>query len=302
MVRFDLLRALTADGEALLRMRAAEHARDPEEMLLQVHRALDDRRLSAVCLYDDAGKARGLAAWRWPNGTRVHAQVIVQYVQPVAPPALGEMLVDYVFSELYQSPELEVVEGRLRDTSPGVRPGWQKRDAAFFERCRMARALGHVPVPFVPIPDGYRVVAWDSRYLAQIGQVARAAYADSIERIAVPELDGENVAETLRRLRAGVQVAGGTWHQDASLVAINGRDEAVGYVVAAIEDGTMFVADVAVHPHHQRRGLGRLLIARATAACQAQDIQGVEWAVTTRNPARSGQPKASRRSGALAWP
>lgn len=286
MVRFEPLRTLSADGEALLRMRAAEHARDPEATLSQVRRALDARRLSAVCLYDDAGHARGLAAWRWAGAAHVHALVIIQYVQPVAPPALGAALVDYLFSELLPLPELAVIEGRLRDRSPGVREAWERHQAVRFERCRMVRVLGRVPVPIVATPDGFRTVPWLSDHMAGVEQVAAAAYAHSIDRVAVPEIAAEGAVALIYRLRAGERSLAGSWHERGSLVLLDGREAVVGYLAAARYGDRVRIVDLAVHPRYQRRGLGQVLVARALGACFNQGIVAVEWDVTTRNPAR----------------
>jgi len=52
-------------------------------------------------------------------------------------------------------------------------------------------------------------------------------------------------------------------------------EELVGFVHVAWDGGLHgFLLDPTVHPHHQRRGVGRALVARAAAL--ARD-QGIEW-------------------------
>ena len=282
MVRLHPLRLLSSDAESLLRMRAAEHARDPEESLAQIQRALERGRLQAVCLYDDAEKPRGFAAWRWHGDD--HAQVIVQYVLSIVPPVLGETLVDYVFSELMRTHDVRVIEARMRDGSPGVRAAWVRHEAAFFERCRLIRPLGRVPVPILPITSGYRLERWDDALLPQVDTLALIAHQEGIEGVAVPESAGTAAAERLHKARAGD--ANRHWQAEASLVARDRGNRVAGYVAVTATRDEATVLDLAVHPQHRRRGLGRLLLARSMAACRAASLAAVVVAVTTRNPAR----------------
>jgi len=284
VVRLHPLRLLNSDAESLLRMRAAEHARDPEESLAQIQRALERGRLQAVCLYDDAEKPRGFAAWRWHGDD--HAQVIVQYVLPIVSPALGEALVDYVFSEVMRTHDVQVIEARMRDGSPGVRAAWVRHDAVFFERCRLIRPLGQVPVPILPIPPGYRLGRWDDALLPQIDALALVASQEGIEGVAAPESARAAAAERLHSARAGDSASDRRWHAEASLVALDRRGRVVGYVAVTATPGEATVLDLAVHPQHRRCGLGRLLLARSMAACRAAGLGAVTVAVTTRNPAR----------------
>ena len=281
MVRLHPLRLLNSDAESLLRMRAAEHARDPEESLLQIRRAMERGRLQAVCLYDDAEKPRGFAAWRWHGDD--HAQVIVQYVLPIVPSALGEALVDYIFSELMRAHDVQVIEARMRDSSPGVRAAWVRHDAVFFERCRLIRTLGQVPVPILPTPPGYRIERWTEGLLPQIDAISLAAHQDGIEAVAVPELAEGSVTARVLGARPSDEKQ---WRSDISLVAIDRTNRVVGCVAVTEASGDAVVLDLAVHPQHRRRGLGRLLLARSMAACRAAGLATVTVGVTTRNPAR----------------
>ena len=280
-MRLHPLRLLSSDAESLLRMRAAEHARDPEGSLAQIRRAMEHGRLQAVCLYDDAEKPRGFAAWRWHGDD--HAQVIVQYVLPIVAPALGEALVDYIFSELMRAHDVQVIEARMRDGSPGVRAAWARHEAVFFERCRLIRSLSQVPVPILPSPPGYRVERWAEGLLPQIEAVALAAHQDGIEAVAVPEIAGGSLTGRLLSARPPDDKQ---WRSDLSLAALDRANRVVGCVAVTTVRGDAAVLDLAVHPQHRRRGLGRLLLARSMAACRAAGLTVMTVGVTTRNPAR----------------
>lgn len=285
MVRLHPLGWLSPDAEALLRIRAAERARDAEESLAQIRQALERGRLHAVCLYDDAEKPRGFAAWRWQGEERQHAQVLVQYVVPIAPPALGEALVDYVFSELVRTGNLQVIEARLRDESPGIRAAWVRHEAVFFERCRLVRGLGRVPVPILPIPPDYRLGRWDEALWPQVDAVTLAAHRLSVEPVTVPEASPEAVVARLHHAHHN-SLSGRQWRADASVVALNRRDQVVGYVAVTAAEGEAHILDLSVHPESQRRGLGRLLLGRSLAICRAAGLAVATLSVSTPNPAR----------------
>jgi ribosomal protein S18 acetylase RimI-like enzyme len=283
-VRIQPLSALGEDGEALLRMRALGKARNVERGIEQIRQTLKDGKLSVACLYDDGDAPRGLVAWRWQDNASARAQVILLYMQPIAPPSLGEALVDYVFSELTRVNALQVIEARMRDDSPGVRAAWARRDAAFFERCRMVLLLGRLPLPIVPTPDGYRMVRWEEQHQSQAEQVAITAHDGEIDAVAVPDTGW--MTGSLRKLRAG-EVAGiGTWNPDASLVAIDKRERVAGYIAIATSGSGAHVVDLSVHSSHRRRGLARSLLIRSMRVCLKQGLSTVSAAVTTRNPVR----------------
>lgn len=283
-MRIELLQTLSADAEALLEARAVLRGRDPDRSLAQIRRALEAGRVNAACLYDDAGSPQGIAAWRWQDSARAYAQVLVLYVQPGADPALGVALVDFVFSELIRTNTLAVIEVRMRDDSPGVRDAWLQRGVAIFERCRMVRRMGYLPVPVAPVPDHYRIARWEDIHQPGVEQVVRAARRDSIDAVAVPEMQTERLLERLRSLRAGRPPDPDSWNADASLVALDQRERVVGYVGLVSAGEGAQVVDLGVDPAHRRRGLARAMLARSMAVCLRQGVVAVGAAVTTRNP------------------
>ncbi len=280
-MRIESLRTLTPACENLLRERAEEKGRDSAGSLRQIGEALAARKAEAVALYDDIGVLRGLAAWRWVDRTQTHAQVLILYTPAATPAPLGEALVDYVFSELIRVGSLHVIEVRVRDESPGVREAWLRHGVVVFARHQMSRPLGVVPLPILPLRDGYTLVGWQAERQTEIEQVATAAYRDSVEGIAVPDPQGSRAVENLRKLRADPV----GWNADASLIVVDKRSSsAVGYVAVLKSGQDMQIEDLAVHPSHRRRGLARVLLVRAMTIAQRQGQSAVTLSVTVRNP------------------
>jgi len=273
---------------ALLRARALARGRDPDRAARQVADALQAGRIEAVGVRDDEdGRLCGLAAWRWPDPAgRTYAQVVLVYVLPVAFPAVGGALVGHVLEHLAAVPTLDVIEVRLRDSGPGLRAAWEEYGFARFERCRMVRVLGNVPVPVVAPPDGYRVVPWENGHRAAVEDVARRAMQGTIDESAVPEAQGDRLVALLRDLRAGRYAGVEDWNAAASFVVLDRKERVVGYVAAATAGENGQLVHLAVHPDHRERGLARVLVIRSLIACQQQGLPGVMVAVTTRNPAR----------------
>jgi ribosomal protein S18 acetylase RimI-like enzyme len=277
------LHTLNADCEALLRTRAEERGRDAKSNLDQIRDALAARKIKAVCLYDDADILCGITTWRWVDSGQVYAQVLMLYLHPESPPALSEALVDYVFSELARVRTLEVIEVRVRDETPGVRQVWQRHDLVLFERCRMARPLGVTPLPIVPVPGGYRIARWQDEFQEQVERIAIAAHQDGIDAAAVPDADGNRMADNLHNLWAEES---DRCNAEASPVVLDKRGRVSGYIAVSSTGGEALVVDLAIQSAHRRRGLARLLMVRCLTVCQQQGLSVVRLAVTTRNPAR----------------
>ncbi|RPI99430.1 MAG: GNAT family N-acetyltransferase, partial [Chloroflexi bacterium] len=242
--------------------------------------ALAARKAEAIALYDDIGILRGLSAWRWVDRVQSHAQVLILYTPASTPAPLGQALVDYVFSELIRVGSLQVIEVRVRDESPGVRDAWLRHGVVVFARWQMSRPLGVVPLPILPVRDGYTLAPWQAERQTEIEQVAAAAYRDSVEGIAVPDPQGSRAVENLRKLCADP----GGWNADASLMVMDKRSSAVGYVAVLKAGHEAQIEDLAVHPSHRRRGLARVLLVRAMTIAQRQKQSAVTLSVTARNP------------------
>ncbi len=278
------LRDLDSESEHLLRIRAELRDRAPDESVEQVRTALATGRINAVSLVDDDGTAHGIAAWRWSDRTQTYAQVLFLYTPPEAPSEHSALLADHLVPILMAAPTLQVIEARLRDESPGVREAWQTHDFALFKRCRARRPLSKTtPLPIMPIPDGYRLAAWNDDHDSQAERVATAAYTAGIELVAVPH-PPQTPAAALHSARTG-----STWIAGASSVALDKRDHVVGYIAITHpteNTDSACILDLAIHPDHRKRGLARSLLIRGMRACGQQAIPAITVTFTLQNPAR----------------
>lgn len=280
-VRIEGLRELDDTTQALLRARASARGAEGDGHVAQLVSRVAEGQLGAAALYDPQGEARGAAIWRWPHMPS-HAQVIVMYVAPEAPAEYGAALAQHVFLSLLEQggERLNVIEARMRDESPGVRAGWQQQGLVFFERCRMARGLGYLPVPINAPAQGYTVVPWRAEHDDGAAGVLQAALANSIEQAAAPSESAARLIHSLEQQR----VPGGTWDAQASRVALDARQGVVGCLAALVENDTYNIRMVAVEPRHQRRGLARALLLHSLNHYQQSACRSVELAITLRNP------------------
>jgi ribosomal protein S18 acetylase RimI-like enzyme len=147
----------------------------------------------------------------------------------------------------------------------------------------LVRPLGVMPLPVLPVAKGYRIVPWQDDFSDSLGQVAAAAYQDSIESVTVPGDQGRRLIDQLRK----------TWESepehpatDFSQFVLDQRGQLVGYAAVSALNGGAQIVDLAVLPAHRRRGLARVLLVRSMAICQQRNLDAVSVATTTRNPAR----------------
>lgn len=286
-MRVQLLTELNDEAESLLRMRALEHTRDVERSLDQIRAGFQAGKLTGACLYDPLDQARGLAVWRWHDSQQTIVQIVLLYIQPVAPLETADHLVEQVLLTVRQVPSLALIEARLRDTATAVRVAWARQGMAFFERCRMVRMLAQPPLPVLPTPARYHVARWNDAHQVQVERLASLAYASTIDAVVVPDSQPERVVKRLRRLQMSDFPGIDAWNGEASLVVLGKNDEVAGFIALAQAANKAVVADLAVHPAHQHRGLARLLLLRSMNTCLRQGIHSVSLAVTTRNPVRA---------------
>lgn len=81
-------------------------------------------------------------------------------------------------------------------------------------------------------------------------------------RISVADWDGDSHVTDADTHRA-YQQAGRSW------VAVDGRDQPVGFALASVEEGGAHLDEVDVHPDHGRRGIGRALVEQVFAWARA---------------------------------
>jgi ribosomal protein S18 acetylase RimI-like enzyme len=111
--------------------------------------------------------------------------------------------------------------------------------------------------------------------------VHAAAYRNHFDRFLFAEdLNPERDAElTIRRLIEGRY---GTFLPRASMVIVH-RERIVGETIVLAPPGRALIADVAVDPAAQRKGLGRAVLVGTVRALRAQGVGGIALVVTEGN-------------------
>jgi len=284
-VIFETVTKLSSEAERLLRGALDAADQDTAGELGAIQAGLADGSLAAG-LVMDAGHPLGLAIWRWEASARRFGVVDWLAVQPGAPDAAGEVLVAGVWAALTESSALLMIGARLRGDPSGVRAALARRETVVFERHFMLYSLrGFEPVPESP-PDGYRLVVWADEHQAAVEALAVLSLAGSPDAVVLSDAQPEQMADSLRQIRASTYPGCGPWNAPASRVLLAGDGTVAGYLAAADMGRLGFIMDIAVHPAHQRRGLARRLIEYCLAAYQTQGFEAVGLAVTALNPAR----------------
>ncbi len=286
-MRIERLPTLTPAAVQVLRQRARDRGHDAERRIRHIAEALAARRIRAACQFDDSGVPCGLAAWRVRplDESTLRAQVIILYTVPEAPPTTGAALVEYVFHDLRLSPNLMMIEARLRDESPGVRAAWLARGCVIFERCHMVHALDDVNLPATPLPRHYQLIRWKSTHHAGVQTVAQHAHTDNIEAVVLPDLSGDLLLRRLRVRVEGEQLAVGHWLPGVSFVALHRARQVIGYIAIEQAGAQAQIVDHAVHPAHRGKGIGRALLLYSLAQCLESNMQAVTMGLSVRNPA-----------------
>ncbi|HEX3054164.1 MAG TPA: GNAT family N-acetyltransferase [Aggregatilineaceae bacterium] len=235
----------------------------------------------ALALYDADHIARGILLWYWYDQAHMYAQGTTLYTENYA----ADGLVDELFEAGLAEPSLKAISVAVRGDSPGARDALLRRDAVFFGRCEMVCDLNG-SLAESPLADGYHLVQWTDEVNPAVETVGLAALAGTIDEVAVPDTMPEQFIEVLRQLRANEYPGLMGWNDAASGVILDGEGRAAGYIGICTAGGMGFVADIAVHPAHQRRGLGRAMMMHSMRMCREQHYTQMGLAVTTRNPAQ----------------
>ncbi len=275
-----------ADIDLLRQAVSAALPDDVDDTVDQLLAGLEAGAMGAFCLHEGDESPCGIALWRWADATHTAAEVDWLYVDRYAPHAHGMLLVEAIFDLLTEHASLEMMAVRVRGESTGVRIGLARRDAVIFERCLMIRDLQSAPLPVGEPPLGYALATWRDSHQAAVEAVARASHVGGIDALVVVEARPDRLVESLRDIRAGRHEDMRRWYDDGSLVALASDGSVAGYM-AVVDMTTMaFVADLGVHPRHQRRGLARALVTRCMAISRAANFPAMALAVTMVNPAR----------------
>lgn len=271
----------TPDHLALLRQALDDDA----NLIARVQEAFAEERMQGLCRVLD-GRPIAFTGWRWKDAPPTFAQLVFLHSEADVAPEPIAALMDDTLAVLRET--AEVIEVPSPVATPAFHTALQAEDFVFFERCTMLRPLAGENLPEAALPPGYTIMIWGDQHQTQAEHIALAANApNEIDAVAVPDATGKHLVEILRNMRIGRYPGIDRWHAAASLVVLTPAGDVCGYIATVVAQEMGFVADMAVHPAHRRKGLARVLLARSMAACQSDDLATMGLAVTTRNPARA---------------
>jgi len=111
--------------------------------------------------------------------------------------------------------------------------------------------------------DKYRVGLAERKHIRVLPDIERAAAARFPDEVLTPEIRTSTVP--VEELEAA--------HSEGRLwTAVTATGDPVGFAIAMREANTAFLQEIDVHPAHQRRGLGRRLIAHVIDWAHAQRL------------------------------
>ncbi len=243
----------------------------------------------------------GAAIWSYEDAARQYAAVELLHIESVGAPATAgavaadaattasaEALIAALWAALLEDPALRMLAARVRQTGALrealLRP-LLRREAVIFTRQMMTRELFTWEPPAVRLPEGYRLTRWEDAHQAEIEALAAQIQADNIDAVVMPDAQPERMGAALRQIRAGAYPDAGPIIPEATLALLHGPGTVCGYI-AVVDMGMLaFVMDVAVHPDHRGRGLGRGLLLAAIHALRETGFGLLGLAVTAQNPA-----------------
>ncbi|MFC1959866.1 GNAT family N-acetyltransferase [Chloroflexota bacterium] len=275
---------LEAGVAAVLQRALAIFSQDPDDDFAQLHAALSSRQRDGLFLLVD-GQPCGLATWQYEDEARHFAAVELLFIDAgVSDPAV-EMLVDGLWARLMADPALDMIALRVHDVSDVVRAALLGQGVTIFERHMMTCDLLGWSAPADAANGAYQVVGWTDEHQAGVEALAPLAQKGNIDEIVVPDAQADRMVTSIRKIRAGTYPNVGPFIAAASLVVLDAGGNVAGYL-AAVDMGMLpFISEVAVHPDHRRRGLGRLLVEHSMAALREQRFPLVGLVVTGGNPA-----------------
>jgi GNAT superfamily N-acetyltransferase len=114
--------------------------------------------------------------------------------------------------------------------------------------------------------ESYRIVLAEATHLADLGAVEEAAAA--LFPLTILSLEKRAEVLPLAQL-AEARSQGRLW------VAVGPDQQAVGFALAECRGEMAFLVEIDVHPDHQKKGLGRKLIAAVIAWARTQGLRRV---------------------------
>lgn len=143
----------------------------------------------------------------------------------------------------------------------------------------------------LPVPDGYRLVKWDDRYLNDSTKIIFKANAGTIDQEIIPEYTTyERTVEFVRGIR--YHGGGASFNTEASLIALKDKKACGVVLLTSTDDGVGYIPEIAVAEAHRGKGIGKALLYRALTTAFSSKIKQVKLTVTGSNKAAVSLYKA----------
>ncbi len=147
-------------------------------------------------------------------------------------------------------------------------------------RMIMVAQLGEKPVEPLP-PTGYALVPWDDGYLDNVARIVHTANAGTLDALLYPAM--QTVEGVQRMVRSILEGSSGEFDRPASKVALVDGAPCGAILFTRMAPTEGFIAEIAVSPAHQGKGLGGAIFSGAVAVAWEQGIRALNLAVTEDN-------------------
>ncbi len=128
-----------------------------------------------------------------------------------------------------------------------------------------------------------KIVPWDSAYLSLAADMTALSYRNQTDSVICEDYRTRQGCETY--LRSLVENPGcGIFMPEASFIGLDGQGIPCGFVISCrISCGAAMIPQIAVHPSHQARGLGKALMNSAIEQLRSLEFRSVSLTVTKKN-------------------
>ena len=133
------------------------------------------------------------------------------------------------------------------------------------------------------IPAAEKIIPWSSSYLQRAAEMSMISYRNQTDAEICEDYRTEAGCESY--IRSLVENPGcGVFMPETSFMALDGRGFPCGFLICSrISSSAGMIPQIAVHPSHQGRGIGNVLMSRSLEQLKAMGIRRVSLTVTKKN-------------------
>ncbi len=128
-----------------------------------------------------------------------------------------------------------------------------------------------------------KIIPWDSAYLERAAEMTLLSYRNQTDAEICEDYRTKPGCESY--LRSLVENPGcGIFMPEASFMGLDSQGSPCGFLICCrISSGAAMIPQIAVHPSHQGRGLGNVLMNHTLEHLRAMDFRSVSLTVTKKN-------------------